>query len=194
MRKKPAVYFLIVLIILGSCATGVGKKEDQLLVYLTDSSRFVLLPAAGIEKALDMPQFLSASYGGEDYFLNVWVMADENGIDMTLFNGMGSNMGELSYRDGSVSFSSPVFPPSLLPEYIVADFQLCFYRADILRRALKNCGLILETTDTGRRILKGKNLITEIEKKPESVKLTNHLRGYSYTLEGNFSVKGNDDD
>ena len=135
---------------------------------------------------LDMPQLLSASYGGENYFLNVWVMADEAGIDMTLFNEMGSNMGELSYRDGPVSFSSPIFPQSLLPEYIVADFQFCFYKTDVLRRALKKAGLVLESTGTGRRIMKGKNLIIEIEKKPDSVTLVNHLRGYSYTLEGNF--------
>jgi hypothetical protein len=35
-------------------------------------------------------------------------------------------LGELSCHEGSLSFSSPVFPSSFKAEYI-ADFQFCFY-------------------------------------------------------------------
>jgi len=135
---------------------------------------------------MDSYQLVSASYGGLDYFLNAWVRADETGMEMTLLNELGANMGELSYRDGAVSFSSTVFPKSLKPEYIVADFQLCFYNAGALARVLEKSGLSLEDAGTARRVLQGKKIIIEIEKSQNIVILVNHLRGYVYTLEGDF--------
>jgi len=95
-------------------------------------------------------------------------------------------MGELSYREGAVSFSSPVFPGSVMGEYIIADFQLCFYNPVALREALEAAGLSMTETETGRRVLQGQTLIAEIEKGRSSVRFINHLRGYSYTLEGDF--------
>jgi len=85
-----------------------------------------------------MAQCISASWQGRNYVFNAWAKADETGIEMVLLNELGAHMAELTYRDGQVSFSSPVLPSSLLkPEYIVADFQLCFYSAPALRQALE---------------------------------------------------------
>ena len=165
-----------------SCASL--AREKQLHVYLTDRARYVLLPHGGIEKPMDSSQFISASYGGKDYYFNAWVRADETGMDMSLFNELGASMADLSYRDGDINFSSQVFPKNLRPEYIVADFQLCFYDPILLRRALEDCGLTLEIKGSSRRILSGKKLIMEIEKTPNAVRLVNHLRGYTYTLTG----------
>ena len=169
-----------------SCASGGAARETGPHVWLTNSSPYKLLPPGDIEHSMDTPQLVSASYGNKDYLLNAWVKADETGINMTLINELGANMGELSYRDGAVSFSSPVFPESLGGEYIVADFQLCFYNIPALRRALEDCGLSLEDTGAGRCILQGKTVIIEIEKSRNVVRLINHLRGYTYTLEGDF--------
>lgn len=135
---------------------------------------------------MDMAQQISASWEGRDYFLNAYVQADETGMDMTLLNELGASMGEISYRNGAVSFSSGMFPKSLKPEYIVADFQLCFYDILLLKQALEDSGLTFEYTETNRRIIQGKTVIIEIEKKSNSVRLVNHLRGYAYTLEGEF--------
>jgi len=135
---------------------------------------------------MDSYQLVSASYGNRDYILNAWVKADEKGIEMTLMNELGANMGELSYHDGSVSFSSPAFPQSFKGEYVVADFQLCFYNASALSKALADCGLSFEDTGSRRRIFHGKTVIIEIEKNQNTVRLVNHLRGYTYTLEGDF--------
>ena len=141
---------------------------------------------------MDMAQFLSAEFRGQIYFLNAWVKADENAIEMTLFNEFGASIGELSYTAGAVHFSSTVFPRIVLqyirPEYIIADFQLCFYDPILLGNSLSDSGLVLETTDGdgSRRILNGNNVIIEIEKTGRAVKLVNHLRKYTYTLEGAF--------
>ena len=135
---------------------------------------------------MDSHQLISASYGSEIYQMNAWVRADETGIDMTLLNELGANMGELIWRGGSVSFSFPVFSQSLNLLYIIADFQLCFYSAAPVAQSLKKSGLSLEETETGRRVLNGNTAIIEITKSQNMVRLTNHLRGYVFTLEGDF--------
>jgi hypothetical protein len=169
-----------------SCVSKAPVKEDRLYIHLTNSSKFFLLPCGDIEKPMDTAQRISAEWQGKDYSFNAWVKADKEGMEITLLNELGVNMGELSYRNGSVSFSSKVFPNSLKPEYIVADFQLCFYNTDALTNALKDCGLTLKNTENNRCITKGKTVIIEIEKSSNTVRLVNHLRGYTYTLEGNF--------
>jgi hypothetical protein len=174
----------LVFIYLSSCSSLAVDKRPY--AYLAGRSKFILLPPAAIENQVDMAQHISALYNGQRFYFSAWVLADENGIDISLFNELGAAMGELSYREGVVSMSSYVFPQSLKPEYIVADFQLCFYNSDSLSRALKDCGLVLETQNSHRRIFEGKSLIIEIEKTSGAVKLVNHLRSYSYTLEGEF--------
>ena len=178
---------IVLLMFFGSCVSGAGSRKEAPYVYLTDTSRYTLLPTSGIEKPLDMAQYVSAAFQGRNFLMISWVKADETIIEMTLLNEMGINVGELSYRDGIMAFSSQALAGLLKPEYIIADFQLCFYNTGLLGRALKDCGLILETSGTARRILRGKDLIYEIEIGSEMVKLTNYLRGYSYTLEGDFS-------
>jgi hypothetical protein len=198
-RRIPAfmpflfLFFIAVLICASSCAglKGAGGEErsaaeSRPFVFLTDTSKFILLPPEAIEKPMDSHQLVTAFFQGREFMFNAWVKADETGLDMFIFNELGASGGELSYRNGAVSFSSPLFPQSIKPEYIVADFQLCFYDAVLLGRALETCGLTLEIKGTGRRILKGKTVIIEIEKAMNEVRLVNHLRGYIYTLEGEF--------
>ena len=182
--KRLAFLPAIMLLCFCSCASLTSEKRPY--AYLTGKAKYVLLPPEGIEKPMDMVQYISASYGGRNFYSNAFVRADETGMDIILLNELGASMGELSYRDKTVNFSSGVFPASLKPEYIVADFQFCFYDSILLQQALKGSGLVLEIDGTTRRIRDGKKLVMEIEKASDSVKLVNHLRGYSYTLEGNF--------
>jgi len=182
--KYPAV--ILFLISLFSCIPQSTKNEKQHYVWLANNSKFVLLPPKKIEKPMDMAQFISASWQGGDFYFNAWVKADENGIEMTLFNELGANIGTLSYNEKLLNFSSPVFPKSLNPEYIVADFQFCFYKTDALRKALEECGLVLEIDNSVRRIQKGNDIIIEIELKKDTVIFKNNLRGYGYTLGGDF--------
>jgi hypothetical protein len=139
---------------------------------------------------MDMAQFMSFEFSGQNHFINAWVIANETGIDMAFFNEMGASIGELSYRNGEVRFSSPIFPVAVIrsfrPEYVIADFQLSFFDPILLGRSLRNSGLVLETTEGSRRVLSGDEVIIEIKKTTNTVNLVNHLRGYSYTVEGDF--------
>jgi len=146
-----------------------------------------LLSAEHIETPIDNIQFVTVSYGTRNFQAIALVNADESGIEMTVMNEMGSNMAELIWRNGVTSFSSSIFPRTVKPEYIIADFQLCFYNFLALDNALQTIGLILKETGSGRQIIYQDVVIIEIKKSINMVIFTNHLRGYSYTLEGDFS-------
>jgi hypothetical protein len=188
--------FLAALCILGmaSCATK-PKASPWQPVYVTDKSKYILLHPADIEVPLDMPQQITGNYGEKEFVMDAWVLADAQGINMMLLNSFGAGMGELDFREEAISFSSPFLPASIKPEYIIADFQFCFYRVDALASALKSCGLTLTTElrFTGnegpvevRIITDGKKNIIEIEKTKTAVRYRNRLRGYAYILGGQF--------
>jgi phage protein U len=194
LRWKPLCGICIILNLV-SCAglPGGGGNVHFAPVYVTGRAAFTLLSAAEMEKPLEGAQQLAGRFGGQEFIMDAFVQADEQGIEMALYNGFGSSMGSFSYSDAGISFQSPVFPPSFKAEYLAADFQFCFYRAEALKKALKKSGLVFEE-ETGqggdfsvlRRIKdKGKTII-EIERTPGQVRYVNFLRGYSYILTGEF--------
>jgi hypothetical protein len=178
---------------LAACKTE-PKVSPYPPVAVTDRARFFLLPPSAIETTLDMPQQVSGRYGEQEFIMDTWVQANERGITIALFNAFGAEVGYLIYADEAVSFFSSVFPAALKAEYIVADFQFCFYRVDLLSQELKDSGLKLiveirdglEESAEVRTIMSGKKPVVEIIKTKSAVSLTNFLRGYSYTLRGIF--------
>jgi len=188
VNKRSIVFLLLAASVLcfSSCASRAAVRETRPYVWLTNNAKFILLPPAYIETPLDHQQLISASFQGRNHQMAAWVKADETGIDMTLMSELGATVGELFFRDGAVSFSSPLFPRAIGGEHIIADFQLSFYNAAALASALEAGGLTFEEAGTARRVFEGGTLIVEIERSRTVVRLVNHLRGYSLTLEGDF--------
>ncbi len=107
MRKKLcSALFLPCFFMLCSCVSQPDAGEKRPFVYITNGTRFFLLPPEKIEKPIDMAQFISASYGEQNFYVNAWVRADFTGMEITLINELGSAMGELSYSGGDVRFSN----------------------------------------------------------------------------------------
>lgn len=185
--KKNGLITLI-LISLISCATT-QSGEAHKPVYLSSQARYRLLPPEDIEAPLDMVQHIRGRYGDQELVLDAWVSADETGVTMAFFNSLGVGMGDLSFNRTGITFTSSLLP-STHPEYIIADFQCCFYRTEALAAALKRIGLSL-TVERGpagetRTIFEGSRPLITIEKTASAVRYTNYLRGYAYTLEGSF--------
>jgi len=179
---------IVLLLLLFACKTR--DTKDGLYAYLTNTSRFYLLPPEYMEKPMDMAQSISALYNGDEFYFNAWVKAGDGFIEMVLLSEMGAEIGRLVFNGGSISFTSSVFPSRIKPEYIIADFELCFFSAAALLPALKQTGLDFTSEKSGgtelRRILEKGKTIVQIEKTASSVTFSNELRGYSYTIMGNF--------
>ncbi|MCL2880409.1 MAG: DUF3261 domain-containing protein [Treponema sp.] len=181
---------IFAVIILVSCATQPNTSRFS-PVYLTNTARFALLPAADIEAPLDCAQQISLTVGGQEFSMEGWLTANENGIDISFFTSMGIGMGDFSFNDEGVKLNSPVFPSAFKAEYLAADFQLCYFQGDALRKSLEAIGLTLEITDgtddTGklvetRAISESGRKIIEIKKSENAIQYTNLLRGYGFTL------------
>ncbi|WP_010253136.1 DUF3261 domain-containing protein [Treponema primitia] len=191
-KKYRGAFFPAIIFWLVSCATTQKPNQNVSPVYVTNRVTYTLLSPDHIEAPLDMAQQISGVYGGQEMLLDAWVQADRGGISIALINSFGVSMGDLSFTGDAISFSSSMFPPSFKAEYVAADFQFCFYRIDALVPALRGLSLVVEIRDTPdgsvevRRIFDKKKLIIEIEKKPDEVRYTNVLRGYAYTLRGDF--------
>ncbi|MDR2784985.1 MAG: DUF3261 domain-containing protein [Treponema sp.] len=189
-RRLPAIFLVF---LLAACKTQ-ARFSPYAPVAITDRINYFLLPPQAIEDPLDMPQQVTGRYGEQEFIMDGWVQANERGITIALFNTFGAETGYLAFTDGSVSFFSSVFPPALKAEYIVADFQFCFYRVDLLSQALKDSGLRLvveirdglEESQEVRTIFAGKKPVVEVVKTGSAVSLKNFLRDYSYTLRGIF--------
>jgi hypothetical protein len=188
--------FLVLLVSLFAACKTEAKYSPYPPVAITSRARYFLLPPSAIEEPLDMPQQVTGRYGEQEFIIDCWVQANEQGITIALFNSFGTEAGYLAFTDGAVSFFSSVFPPNLRAEYIVADFQFCFYRVDLLSQALKDSGLTLvveirdgieeKESQEVRTIFAGKKPVVEIVKTESAVSLKNFLRDYSYTLQGMF--------
>jgi hypothetical protein len=192
-QRLAAGYLVFLVSLLAACKTE-AKFSQYPPVAITGRARYFLLPPSAIEEPLDMPQQVTGRYGEQEFIMDCWVQANEQGVTIALFNSFGTEAGYLAFTDGAISFFSSVFPPALKAEYIIADFQFCFYRVDLLSQALKDSGLTLvveirdgiEDSQEVRTIFAGKKPVVEIVKTGSAVSLKNFLRDYSYTLWGMF--------
>jgi hypothetical protein len=168
-----------------SCASS--RQSLPRSVYLTNKAAFELLPPSDIEAPLDGVQQIEGSFGGKKYLMDAYVLANDGKITMILYNAMGAELASALYDGRAVTFNSAFFPKNIKAEYLVADFQLVFYKKAALEKRLRACGLRFESTDTTRIIYAdGKPVIT-ITKSARIIHYVNHLRGYSYMIRGNFS-------
>lgn len=169
-----------------SCAT-MKAGSMKYPVYVTNTAVVDLLPPECMEGSLDTLDLLQGKFAQTTFSVQAYMQADSNGIFITLLNDFGTDMGNLSYTGEKLAFDSAVFPQSLKPQYIAADIQFAYYKADDVQTRLAGAGLgfICERHDDGtevRRITAGRKVIEEITKASGSVKIVNSLRGYEYNL------------
>jgi hypothetical protein len=164
-----------------SCATFGSNPISP--VHLTDNAKFELLPPSAIETPFDGPQQISGEYGGNEYLMDAWTIADETKIDIVVYTSMAVQVATLSYDGTSASLKSSLFPKSLKPEYIIADFQLVYYKSQALAPALAAAGLTFREEGNVRTVSgpDGAEII-KITKTGGTVVYQNKLRKYSYTL------------
>ena len=142
---------------------------------------------------IDMPQRIEGNFvkpdGSNDSFeADSWVRANDSVLSITLFTGFGTTLGEITYASDSVKAESSVMDVAKLKtEYLVADFQICFYPFDALRKNFEQAGFVFSETRSGDadfvRTLSdnGKTILTA-RKSGREIHLENVLRRYSYHI------------
>jgi hypothetical protein len=195
-RSRPACIVLILAAaaFAVSCAHGPAVRDGRSsqsgspdgAVYLTNRTVFKFLSPGGIEAPMDMLQRLDGAYGDREFSFMIYVLADASRVEMIVLNDLGSEMARIVYDGREVTASGLVTKAGLSPNYILADFQLAWYRLDDVSTGLAEAGLTCadrkEGAMTVREIFDGGKAIISIEKGADSLRFRNILRGYSYTI------------
>ena len=203
MKKNLFLLSFLICLFLLSCASS-NFKSDFSPVYVTNSSKYSLLPPSSMSGEIDGLQRMTASFGDKSFDFDVYAISDKKMLSMTVLNEFGTTMASLFYDGSVLNFDSALFPKKIKAEYIVADFQFCLYDEVDLKSKLNEIGLDLEfsieNSEDGKvretRILRKKDekiskitkisdiSVQETERHIQSIHYENFLRGYSYTLTG----------
>ena len=183
---KAVCGLIIVLTVLSSCASKKVETSGLRPVYITNQKKVNLLEPSKACLVFEGLQALNGSFGSQSFSLLSYTQIDARGINLSLMNDFGTDMGNLFYDGKSVIFDSAYFPKALPGEYIICDIQNAYYDKDELARNFAAAGLKFEISTKEnveiRKILDGKKLIEEITVSDNEVKIQNLLRGYSYQL------------
>ena len=183
--------FLLALVGCGSSNVKPGTAP----VYYSDSRSVELLPTTAMTEPIDMPQHIAGSFtkpdGSTDSFeADSWVRANDSILSITMFTGFGTTLGEITYERDSVKAESSVLDVTKMKaEYLVADFQVCFYPFAALKENFEKAGFtFVESRDVSaagdyvRTLKVGDRVILVATKKAREVSLVNELRKYSYRI------------
>lgn len=108
----------------------------------------------------------------------------------------GTTVAELTYAKDSVSFvSSLIDVEKMKAEYVLADFQACFYPFETLRKNFEKSGFAFtetrgnlensassESADFERVLSENGNVIFRIVRKSGEIVFVNELRHYEYRI------------
>ncbi len=178
---------LLLLGLLSSCASTKGAYVSKYKVFVTNTKRVSLLPTRCMDGSMDSLMLFNGSFGDTKFSMQAYIYSDDAEMEVVLLNEFGAGMGTLFYADDSVELDSALFPSSLKPEYIVADFQNAFYDAQALKSNYESNGLSFTVAVDSqgrelRQILNKGTVIESIEKFGGVTTITNRLRGYTYIL------------
>lgn len=177
---------LMLSIFLFACSSTI-RTTTEVPVYITNSRAIYPLPPSDIKTPLDEAQLLEGTYGNQSFSLESWTIANDSLISISLFNSIGASFGSLFYSKDSLFFNSSfIKSKQIKPQYIVTDFQLCFYKTEPLQKMYSKHGLLFFENIQKETIIRGvidqKDTIIKITRNPEMTLFKNHLRNYEYRI------------
>lgn len=185
-----ALAFLLALV---GCSRS-NVKPGTAPVYYSDNRSVALLPTSAMTEKLDMAQHLRGEFTQQDGSLksfegDSWVRANDTTLSIMLFSGFGTTIAEITYGKDSVHFESSVMDvEKMKAEYVLADFQVCFYPYKALKDNFEEAGFVFEESRSGanldyvRTLKDGNTLVLTAERKGKEITLVNSLRHYSYHI------------
>ncbi len=146
----------------------------------------VLLPPSAFGAERSIHQSIEGYYGDVVYSLEAFVQAGREEITMIALTPFGSGLYEIIFTQGTIAFRSGMTPAGVKPEYLMADFQLCYFPDTVVREWVEKAGLrFTEIPVAGgwrRMIAEGDRPVIDIRRRGNEIVMTNHWRHYGYTI------------
>ena len=187
MKVTPKLLtVLMISFLLFSCVTRQGNTAKY-SVYVTNGAKFELLPPSAFEENMDRFQNITGYFQDNVHIFGAYIKSDDEKVAISFFNQMGGSVGDLLYTEDSLVANSRFTPPGAKFEYMMADFQFCYCRKDLLVSSLESSGLRFDVLEQDgkeiRQIWDKDKLVIQVEKEKNHTKLQNFLRQYSYDIQ-----------
>jgi len=177
---------LLTSLLLSSCVTR-QENGARYSVYVTNAHQFQLLSPSAFEENMDRFQNITGYFQEKVHIFGAYIKSDDEKVAITFFNQMGGSVGDLLYTGDSLQANSHFFPPAAKFEYMMADFQFCYCRKELLTSSLEAAGLRFDVIEQDgkeiRQIWDNDQLVIQVEKEKNRTKLQNFLRQYSYDIQ-----------
>lgn len=188
MHKMTPIALLLVLSITSCASTGKQERTaSSTALQLGRKSTYTLAATACIQNEIAEFQKIEGRFEKRQFNFLAYTVADDSVIDIIILNEMGMEIGSARY-DGETVTSSGFFNTYGLPaEYLIADFQLVYYRPDCLENSFSGEAISITEEENAdgvarRNVHEGDELISTIEYREDVLTFTSILRGYSYTI------------
>jgi hypothetical protein len=174
--------------LLAACASAPLRPAGPAPVWITNQKAVAILPPAALPAPLELQQQIEGDFQGQTYVMQTVVDAAPDHFSLYALNAFGTQVFELQYEASGVRYSTGLPIPNFKAEYLLADWQLCFFPAEAVAGMLKSAGLDFEESraDGGawtRSVRDGGATIIEIAGDTAgTVRYRNLLRGYAYTI------------
>ena len=178
------------LVALLSCAT-ITNQPTTAPVWLTNQKSIQILPVAALGQTLERRQQIVGDFQGQTLVMDALIEATTDHFSLIVLNSFGNQIFDLEYDSQGIRCDSPLPLGKIKPEYLMADWQLCYFPRAAVATMLHDSGLRLVESDSGdnrrRTVYDGDQLIIDISRDGSGVlHYRNLLRGYAYTItEGN---------
>lgn len=202
LKKFGLACWIVCVAFLAACHHSL-VKPNSVAIYYSDSKAITLLPTKAMTASIDGIQHLDGTFSQmpsqdkntdsakNEFSGEVWVLANDSILSITLMGSFGVTVAELTYANDSVSFASSVIDvEKMKPEYVLADFQACFYPYEALRENFEKSGFTFtekksageDSSDFERVLTDDGNVILRIIRKANEIDLINELRHYKYHI------------
>lgn len=188
MHKFIPIVLLLIFSVASCTSTGSAERTAASAeLRLGRNSTYTLAATACIQNEIAEFQKIEGRFEKRQFNFLAYTVADAAEITIILLNDMGIEIGSATYDGNTVSSSGFFITHNLPAEYLIADFQLVYYRPDCLETAFSGSDIRIteEHNEEGvpcRNIYEAGELISIIEYRGEVLTFTNMLRGYSYTI------------
>ena len=177
---------LMISILLFSCVTR-RENDARYSVYVTNEAKFELLPPSAFQENMDRFQNITGYFQNKVHIFGAYIKSDDERVAITFFNQMGGSVGDLLYTGDSLQADSHFTPPGAKFEYMMADFQFCYCKKELLAESLDAVGLRFGCTEQDgkeiRQIWDKDQLVIQVEKEKNHTSLQNFLRQYRYDIQ-----------
>ena len=206
MKLDLKIFAFVCLMLCGISLTSCHHalvKSDSTPVYYSDSKYINLLPTKAMTESIDDVQHLEGTFSKEassadlqadtsstSFSSDVWVRANDTILSVVLMGSFGTTIAELTFAHDSIHFeSSLVDVEKMKAEYVLADFQACFYPFDVLQKNFEKFGFVFTENrstagdgDFERILTEDGKVIFRIVRKNKEIDFVNELRHYKYHI------------